>query len=164
MDLQIDIHRSMDNWRLISIKSWISIYGYILSTDIHCGMSLQWYPCLDINVDIHACMNHWRHIQKSWISVLISVDFWKSMHGFAMDSRTRDVLHVAIPLRIVRCTEKYFLPQLTKDCVDFVSIPLSHISIRITQINHFIPGDSDGNTNIVVWAVCGLWFFQVPRA
>jgi len=28
-------------------------------------------------------------IQKAWISILISVDFWKSMHGFAMDSRTR---------------------------------------------------------------------------
>jgi len=26
--------------------------------------------------------------------MLISVDFWKSMHGFAMDSRTRDILSV----------------------------------------------------------------------
>jgi len=27
--------------------------------------------------------------------MLISVDFWKSMHGFAMDSRTRDGISVA---------------------------------------------------------------------
>jgi len=25
--------------------------------------------------------------------MLISVDFWKSMHGFAMDSRTRESFH-----------------------------------------------------------------------
>ena len=89
----MDIHKSMDNWRLISTKIWIIIYGYLLFTDIHCGMSLHGYPCLDINVDIHAYMDNWRtDIKKSWISMLISVDFWKSMHGFAIDSRTRDSL------------------------------------------------------------------------
>jgi len=80
----MDIHKSMDNWRLISIKTWISIYGYLLFTDIYCGMFLHGYPCLDINVDIYACLDNWKHVKKSWISMLISVDFWKSMHGFAI--------------------------------------------------------------------------------
>jgi len=54
----------MDNWRLISIKTWISIYGYLFLTDVHCGMSLHGYPCLDINVDIHACIDNWRLTSK----------------------------------------------------------------------------------------------------
>jgi len=67
--------------------------------DTHCGMSLHGYPCLDINVDIHPRLYGQlkTDIQKSWISMLISVDFWKSMHGFAMDSRTR----VSIPPLLV---------------------------------------------------------------
>jgi len=35
--------------------------------DIHCGISLQGYPCLDINVDIHACMDNWRLISKKYV-------------------------------------------------------------------------------------------------
>jgi len=58
MDIQMNIHRSMDNLRLISIKTSISIYGYLLFTDIHCGIPSQGYPCLDIHVDIHACMDN----------------------------------------------------------------------------------------------------------
>jgi len=52
----MDIHKSMDNLRLISIKTWISIHVYLLFTDIHCRMSLHGYLCLDINLDIHTCM------------------------------------------------------------------------------------------------------------
>jgi len=36
----------------------MSIYIYLLFTDIYCGMSLHGYPCLDINVDINACMDN----------------------------------------------------------------------------------------------------------
>jgi len=63
----MDIHRNprISKWIFIkswisegiSIKTWTSIYGYFMFTDIHCGMSLHGYPCLDINVDIHACMD-----------------------------------------------------------------------------------------------------------
>ena len=62
--------------------------------------------CLRISIaecpsmDIRAWISMWistlvwikTGIQKSWLPMLISVDFWKSMHGFAMDSWTRDVL------------------------------------------------------------------------
>jgi len=61
----MNIHKSMDNWRLLSIKTWISINGNLFFTDIHCGMSLHGYPCLDINVDIHACMDNWRMTSKN---------------------------------------------------------------------------------------------------
>jgi len=54
---------------LRNVLAWISVLRY------QCG-----YPRLygELKTDI----------QKSLISMLISVDFWKSMHGFAMDSRT----------------------------------------------------------------------------
>ena len=45
-------------------KTWISLYGHLLLTDIHSGMSLHWYPCLDINVDISDCMDNWRLTSK----------------------------------------------------------------------------------------------------
>jgi len=86
----MDILKSMDSKTDIH-KTRISIYGYLSFTDIHCGMSLHGYPCLDINADIHIDIQLKTNIEKSRISMLISVDFWKSMHGFAMDSRTREV-------------------------------------------------------------------------
>jgi len=63
-DIQMDIHKIMDNWRLISMKHGY-LCGYLLFTDIDCGMSLQGYPCLDINVDIHAWMYYWRLTSKN---------------------------------------------------------------------------------------------------
>jgi len=51
----------------MDIRAWISMW---IST-------LVWIPVIE---DWH---------KKLWIFMLISVDFWKSMHGFAMDSRTR---------------------------------------------------------------------------
>jgi len=60
MDIQFDIHKSKDDWRLISVKTWISIHGYLLFTDIHRKIALHGYPCLNINVDIHTCMGNWR--------------------------------------------------------------------------------------------------------
>jgi len=44
-------------------------------------------------------------IQKSWISMLISVDFWKSMHGYVMDSRTRVTLSLFVWRNCVNLTE-----------------------------------------------------------
>jgi len=54
---------------LRNVLAWISVLGHL------CGYS----RLHELKTDI----------QKSWISMLISVDFWKSIHGFAMDSRTR---------------------------------------------------------------------------
>jgi len=51
--------------------AWISVLGF------QCGYPLL-YGYLKTN------------IKKSWISMLISVDFWMSMYGYAMDSRSRD--------------------------------------------------------------------------
>jgi len=48
----MDIHNSIDNWGLISIKTRISIHKYLLITDIHCRMSL--HPWLDIHVDMNT--------------------------------------------------------------------------------------------------------------
>jgi len=61
----MDINKSMDIWRLISIKTLISIHGYLLLTDIHGRMSFHGNPCLDINVDIHTCMDSWRLTSKN---------------------------------------------------------------------------------------------------
>jgi len=63
--------------------------------DIYClQISIAECPCMDIRAWISMWISTlvWiigTDIQKVWISMLISVDFWKSMHGFAMDSRTR---------------------------------------------------------------------------
>jgi len=56
---------------LQNVLAWISLLGY------PCGYPLL-YGLLKTDM------------QKSLISMLISVDFWKSMYGYAMDSRTRE--------------------------------------------------------------------------
>jgi len=61
----MDIYESIYNWRLISIKTWISIDEYLLFTYIHCRTFLHRYHCLDINVDIHTCMDNWRLTSKN---------------------------------------------------------------------------------------------------
>jgi len=68
----MDVHKIMDNWRLISIKTWISIHGYLFlrisivecpSMDIPAWISMRistlvwviedWYPkIMDIHIDI----------------------------------------------------------------------------------------------------------------
>jgi len=53
-----------DNLKVISIKTWTSIHGYLLFTDIHCKMSLHEYPCLDIIMDTPTCMDNWRLTPK----------------------------------------------------------------------------------------------------
>jgi len=91
----MDIHINPRISKQISIKAWIiedwyteeCVYPFM---GIYClRISVAECPCVDINMDIHTCIDTWRHIQKSWISMLISVDFWKSMYGYAMDSLTR---------------------------------------------------------------------------
>ena len=89
-DIQMDIHKSMDNWRMIYINMDIHLWIFIFLR-----ISIAECPCLDI----HAWISMWistlvcklkTDIQKSSLSMLISVELWKSMHGFAMDSRTRE--------------------------------------------------------------------------
>jgi len=57
-------------------------------------------PYLDINEDIHMDIVMYgvlrTEIQKSWISISITADFWKSMYGYAMDSCTRVVKHTMV--------------------------------------------------------------------
>jgi len=60
----MNIHKSIDNWRHIHKNIDIHLWIYIF-TDIHCGMSLHGYPCLEINVDIHAWMDNWRLTSKN---------------------------------------------------------------------------------------------------
>jgi len=91
-DININIHKSMDNWRLISIKTKVSIK--IVYAGIHCIMALHGYPCLDINVDIHICMDNWRLTSKNhgypcWYPWIFGN---ACMDGYAMDSRTRGIL------------------------------------------------------------------------
>jgi len=41
-------------------------------------------------MDIHKSMDNQRLISiKTWISISITVDLWKSIYGYATDSRTR---------------------------------------------------------------------------
>jgi len=102
MDIQMDIHRSMDNWRPISIKHGYPLRNVLARIPVlryQCGY-LRLYGLLKTD------------IQKSWISMLIS-DFWKSMHGFATDSRTRE--HLAAPLR--GCIMGNWKVELWEGCV-----------------------------------------------
>ena len=64
---------------LENVLTWIFLLGY-----------QRGYPHLygELKTDI----------QKPWISIRISVDFRKSMYGYAMDSRTRGVRFVEIRL------------------------------------------------------------------
>ena len=71
-------------------KTWIFIRGYLFY-----GYSLQnvlaWISWLGYQCGYPLLYGQLKtDIQKTWISMLISVDFWKSMHGFDMDSRTRE--------------------------------------------------------------------------
>ena len=70
----------------MDIHLWIFIvYGYPLR-NVLARISVIRYPCGYPRLYGYLKTG----IQKSWVSMLISVDFWKSMNGFAMDSRTRD--------------------------------------------------------------------------
>jgi len=96
----MDIYRNLRISKWISIKAWtlktdihkacISIHGYFVYGYPYCRMSFHGHPCL-----IYRCGHSHLYgylktdIQNSRISMLISVDFWKSMYGYAMDSRTR---------------------------------------------------------------------------
>jgi len=51
--------------------AWISLLGY------QCK-----YPHLYEELETN--------IRKSWISIWITVDLWKSMYGYAIDSQTRE--------------------------------------------------------------------------
>jgi len=87
----MDIHRNQWISKWISIKAWIiediSIkYGYPL-VDIHVPRIpivdfLHGYPSLDINVEIHTCGQLKTDIKKSWMSIWITVDFWRFMNGW----------------------------------------------------------------------------------
>jgi len=61
-------------------------------------------PCMDIPASIYMWISTLvrliedLYIQRSWISTLISVNFLKSMHGYAMDSRTRVKGHLFLSL------------------------------------------------------------------
>jgi len=59
-----------NEYQLQNVFAWISLLEY------QCG-----YP------NLHGQLK--TDIPKSWISILLSVEFWKSMYGYAMDSRTR---------------------------------------------------------------------------
>ena len=61
MDIQMDTHGSTDNWRLISIKTWISIHGWF--TD---RLSIVECPWMDIPTST-----------SMWISTLVwIIDDW----------------------------------------------------------------------------------------
>ena len=47
--------------------------------------------------------------------MLISVDFWKSMHGFAMDSRTRDAQRYRDEPADPFCTETKALHSIHRE-------------------------------------------------
>ena len=53
--------------------------------NVFAGISLLEYQCGYPN--LHGQLK--TDILKSWISILLSVDFLKSMYGYAVDSRTR---------------------------------------------------------------------------
>jgi len=64
------------------IYSWIfTVYGYPLQNVLEC-ISLRGYQCE--YPQLYGLLSI--DIQKSWISMLTSVDFWKSMYGYAMDT------------------------------------------------------------------------------
>ena len=69
-DIQVNIHKSMDNWRLISIK-----HGY----------SFMNIYCLRISIAQCPCMG-----SPAWISVWISIIEWiiKDWHPKIMDTHT----------------------------------------------------------------------------
>jgi len=73
--------------RLISIKTWISINGYFYGYPLR--NVLAWISLLGYQCEYPPFYEQLRtDNQNSWISMLISVDNWKSMYGYAMDSRT----------------------------------------------------------------------------
>jgi len=61
----------------------MNIYFY------RCQLPLHGYPCLDINVILVWIIEH-EDPKIMDIRMLISVDFWRSMYGYAIDSRTRE--------------------------------------------------------------------------
>jgi len=70
----------------MDIHLWIFIvYGYPLR-NVLAWISVVGYECEYPR--LYGLLK--TDIQESWISMLISVDFWKSMHGLAMNSRTRE--------------------------------------------------------------------------
>jgi len=60
----------INEYQLQNVFAWISLLEY------QCG-----YP------NLHGQLK--TDILKSWICILLSADFWKSMYGYAMYSRTR---------------------------------------------------------------------------
>jgi len=72
----MDINKSMDNWRLISIKTWISIRGYSCSTDIR--TSIDECPCMNIPAWISMWISNLACIIKDWHlkTIDIHMDNW----------------------------------------------------------------------------------------
>ena len=96
----MDIHKNQVTSKWISIKGWIiediSVKHGYLFMGIYCWrISIAESPCMDIPAWISMWISTFvwiilqSDIQKSWISMLIYVHFWKSIHGYAMDSQTR---------------------------------------------------------------------------
>jgi len=69
----------------MDIHLWIFIvYGYPLR-NVLAWISVPGYKY--VYPRLYGSMK--TDIQKSWLPMMISVDFWKSLHEFAMDSQTR---------------------------------------------------------------------------
>jgi len=67
---------------LYNVLAWIFLLGY------QCGYS-------------HLYGGLKTDIQKLWISIWMTVDFRKTLHGYAMDSRTRATLNICFKLTAV---------------------------------------------------------------